>query len=903
LPQLLLHRTPEREEIGRVLDAARAGHGAALVLRGEPGMGKTVLLDDAAGAAEGLHVLRVTGSEAETDLPYAGVQQLVAPLLGDLDALPEPQRRALESALGLAAGDTPSRLHVNLAVAGLLADAAPALCVVDDAHWLDAASFDAIAFVARRLDGIPVALLIAVREPAEPRLELRGLPTLRIQGLAHDAARELLRASTPDYIAGYVVDLIVRGAAGNPFALLELGRSLTQAQLGGASSLPDPLPVRGALEQTFVRRVRRLPAETKSLLLLLAADPLRNADALWRAAAKLGLDATAADAAAADGLVSLEPRLEFRHAFLGAAVYGAARPEELRATHRALAVTTDRLLDPDGYAWHHAATLNAPDEQAAVDLLGAASRALTWAARAADLGRAAELTLDIADRAERTLAAAQAEHEAGANVRASNLLEAALPQLGDGQRADGQRLRRALDYDYGRVSEDAVGLLAIARDLEPLDGARARIAHLDALVAAISACRLSGEGGVRTAALAALAAPIPRESSATDFLLTGFATLFTDGPATAAVPLRNAVQLLRRDDDALLIGLGALAAMELWDDAAAHDLTKRQVDLARGSGGLSALPRGLNILASCFEIVTGRFDAADMALQEARDIRAATAPAAAERAQVVQAMVDAWRGREASTRANVDATIRHSASSGQGIDLASAGYALTILEMGLGHYPAAFAAVRDGTRFDTLRIRTSLLPELVEAAVRVGEQEVATDALERLAESTLAVGTHWGLGVLARSRALLADGNAAEALYLEAIGHLQQCRVVPELARANLLYGEWLRRVRRRLDARGPLRAAHEIFRAIGAEAFDERARIELVATGERVLPRAVDTLDRLTPHELRIARLVAAGASNPEIALELAISRRTVEYHLRKIFRKLGISSRTQMSSRLANH
>jgi DNA-binding CsgD family transcriptional regulator len=391
--------------------------------------------------------------------------------------------------------------------------------------------------------------------------------------------------------------------------------------------------------------------------------------------------------------------------------------------------------------------------------------------------------------------------------------------------------------------------------------------------------------------------------SATDFLLTGFASLFTDGPATAAVPLRNAVQLLRRDDDGLLIGLGALAAIELWDDAAAHDLTRRQVDLARGSGGLSALPLGLNILASCFELVTGRFDAADAALQEARDIRAATSPAAAERARVVQAMVDAWRGREAPTRANVDATIRHSASSGQGIDLASAGYALTLLEMGLGHYPAAFAAAREGTRYDTLRIRTSLLPELVEAAVRVGEQEVATEALERLADSTLAGGTHWGLGILARSRALLADGNDAEELYLEAIGQLQQCRVVPELARANLLYGEWLRRARRRLDARAPLRAAHEIFRAIGAEAFDERARIELVATGERVLPRTLDTQDRLTPHELRIARLVAAGASNPEIALELAISRRTVEYHLRKIFRKLGISSRTQVSSRLANH
>jgi DNA-binding CsgD family transcriptional regulator len=540
-----------------------------------------------------------------------------------------------------------------------------------------------------------------------------------------------------------------------------------------------------------------------------------------------------------------------------------------------------------------------------VDLLGAATRAQTWAARAADLGRAAELTMDLADRAERTLAAARAEYEAGSSLRASTLLEAALPQIADaGQRADGRRLRRALDYELGRVSEDAAALLAIARELEPLDVRRARIAHFDALNSAMRACRISSEGGVRTAALAALSAPASASpATSTDLLLDGFANLFTEGPAAAAEPLREAVELLRLDDDNSLVGFGVIAALEMWDDGVAHDLANRQVEVARTSGALAALAAALNALAGGFEIVVGRFDAAEAALQEAREIRAATAPGLVDRGRVIHAMVDAWRGREAPARASIDATIREASASGQGIEIASAGYALTVLEMGLGHYPAALAAAREATEYDTVRVRTSLLPELVEVAVRCNKPQLAASALEQLADSALASGSHWALGMLARSRALVADADDAEELYLDGIAHHRQCRVVPELGRALLLYGEWLRRQRRRLDARRPLRSAHEIFGAIGAEAFDERARIELLATGEQVRPRTTDTPESLTPHELRIARLVAAGASNPQIALELAISRRTVEYHLRKIFRNLGISSRTQISSALANH
>jgi DNA-binding CsgD family transcriptional regulator len=892
--------------IHRLLVAARAGRGGALVIGGEPGIGKTSLLAYAVDSAAGLRVLRIRGTEAEMGIAYAGVHQLVAPLLDDLDRLPEPQRRALAVAFGLAEGGPQKALHVNLAVASLVGRA-PTLCAVDDAHWLDSASLQTLSFVARRLESSPMAMLLAVREPAKPRPAFAGLPELRLTGLTAEDAALLVSAATADRVDPLVLKRIAAETSGNPAAMLDLTGALTTPQRTGRASLPDPLPVHGALEHELLRRVRRLPDETQWLLLLLAAAPHADSDVLRHAAATLGLDPAAGDAAEDEGLVVAEPRLVFRHPFLGAAVYRAARSDQRRRAHAALADATDRRLDPEGHAWHRAASLAAPNERAAANLAAAGERIGErdgYGAAVAVLTRAAQLTPNPALRAERSLVAARAEYALGATGRASALLNAAAPALTSvaGQ-ADAARLRSALDYELGRSPETHGVQLARARAVEPVDVDRARVAHLDALVASLRAGRLSDDNGVRTAAESARTAPAATAvpGTARDLLLEGLALRFTDGPGAAAPVLRLALDMLRHDRSVGAIALGIAAAGELWNDSALQSLCSRQVELARESAALAELAPALNQLAANYEIVVGRFDAADACLQEAREIRSAIAPALADRGRTTAALVDAWRGRDAEARAAAQAALRDAAARGQGIEMAAAQHALAILDIGLGHYPSALAAAQDATTYDTLLVVTATLPELVEAAVRAGEPETAARALDRLIESTTASGSHWALGMLARSRALVAEGDDAEPLYEQAVTHLQQCRALPQLARAYLVHGEWLRRERRRLDARRPLRIAHEMFRAMGAEAFDERARIELLATGERGRPRTAETLEHLTAHENRIARLVADGASNPQIALELGISRRTVEYHLRKIFRKLGISSRTQLAGALA--
>jgi DNA-binding CsgD family transcriptional regulator len=430
----------------------------------------------------------------------------------------------------------------------------------------------------------------------------------------------------------------------------------------------------------------------------------------------------------------------------------------------------------------------------------------------------------------------------------------------------------------------------------------ARGVHLEALFAALTACRLGSPDGVRAAATAALAAPAAAtgEETAADLLLAGFGILFAHGHAAAQSPLRSAVDRLRRSEDPYLLTLGAAAARELWDDEAVQALSTRAVAFARDTGALGALARALNAQAGTYDVVVGAFDAADGHVQEAREIRTAIAPAVADRGKAVAMLVAAWRGQEDVARALAQGVTLDASARGQGMEISSAQHALAVLELGSIRYPQAMVAAQDATDYPTLLVVTAALPELVEAAVRCDERDVAAAAVDRVAESALPAGTRWALGTLAHCGALIADDDEAEPLYREAISELKQSRAVPRLARTHLVYGEWLRRRRRRLDAREELRRAQEMFVAMGASAFAERARIELVATGERAQPRTFAAAERLTPQELRIANLVAEGLSNPQIAGQLLISRRTVEYHLHKIFRKLGVSSRTQVAREL---
>ncbi len=906
----LVDRGPECEVIDRMFDAARGGLSGALVLRGEAGIGKTALLDYAVESAAGMRVARVVGVESEMELAFAAVHQLLAPALDRMNDLPSPQANALAVALGIVNGVSPNKFLVGLGILNLLSEMAreqPLVCVIDDEQWLDRASAEALAFVARRLGVEGIVLLFAVREPTEDRVEpLDRLPELRVEGIAEQDARELMKRAVSGRLDGHVRDRLIFETRGNPLALLELAAELTPAQLAGVSALPEPLPLGARLEQGFIRRVRRLPTDTQSLLLLLAAENGDDERLVWRAAEQLGIAPDAAGAAESEGLLHVG-HLEFKHPLVRSVVYGTAPMAERRRVHQVLARATDSGLDPDRRAWHLAATSLGPDENVAAELERTAHRTGDrggYAAAAALLERSAHLTPDQRQRAERTLAAAQAELAAGAADKASALLAKASSQLTDAsQRAQAQRLRGELAFEAGQGGDTATMLLQAARALEPFDVRLARDTHLEALEAAIHAGRFGTSGGLveagREAARAARS--LESEGRASDLLLDGLALLVTEGHAGAVPTLRKAIELLRHGNDPRLLGLGCQAAVELRDDEALHTLATRQVQLARDSGALTTLPRALGDSKAAYELLVGRFDAAEKCLDEAREIAKAVGNAAIfGRLSSLEVQVAAWRGLESRARSLAETCAREATARGEGSIVCLVQHATAVLEIGLGRYKAAFAAAREACEADSLFAATLTLPDLVEAAVRSGEQDVAAAAARDLADATVPSGTEWALGLLARSRALLAPDGDAENLYEVAIDHLKRCRATPQLARARLVYGEWLRRARRRRDAREQLRAAYQMFASMGAEAFAERAAMELAATGKRARPRTVESMQLLTAQEERIAQLAGKGGSNSEIAAQLLISPRTVEYHLHKVFRKLGVASRTQLAHSL---
>ena len=901
----LLDRVGEREVLERLVAGVRAGQSCVLVLRGEAGVGKTALLGHLSAAADGCRIARAAGVESEMELAFAGLHALCAPMLGRLGQLPSPQRDALSTAFGLSAGPPPDRFLVGLAVLSLLADVAeeqPLVCIVDDAQWLDRVSAQTLAFVARRLLAERVGFVFALRESRDERV-LEGLPELVIEGLTADEAELLLNARIPGPLDERVKARILAETRGNPLALLELPRGLTPAELAGGFGLPDARPLAGRVEHTFLQRVQTLPRDTQLLLLTAAAEPLGDLSLLRRAAEKLGIGGEAGRAAEAAGLIEFGLRARFSHPLVRSAVYRAADPGDRREVHRALAEATDPVLDPDRRAWHRAHATATPDEAVAAEMASSADRAQRrggLAAAAAFLQRAAELTPDPAQRVERSLAAAQAKLEVADAASASALLAAAeLGPVDELQRARLERLGARIAFASRRGRDAPPLLLEAARRLDPLDAVMARETYLEAIESAIFAGRLGTGPDAREVAEAARAASRVQTPGAADALLDALVTRFTEGYAASVAPLSQALRAFGEIDaggkDRRWLWLACRFAQDLWDDELWHLLANRGVSLARDTGALSLLPSAATHLAA-LNVHAGAFAAAAALSDEVEAITQATGLPPLRYAAYLLA---ATRGDDAQAQAIIASGVPKARARGEGSSI-GLHYRLTaLLHNGHGHYGEALAAARQACEYEDVIAYGNALVELIEAGVRVGRPDEAAAALDRLSERTRASGTEWALGIEARCRALV---SGDESGYRESIERLARSRAAVELARSRLLYGEWLRHEQRRTDARELLRAAHESFSLMGAGAFAERARRELLATGEAVRPITADTRAALTPQEVQVARLARDGHTNPEIGARLFISPRTVEYHLRKVFRKLDVGNRKELRNALAD-
>jgi len=904
-----LGRDAECDVLDRFLGAVRAGESRALVVRGEPGAGKTALLEYLAGRASGCRVAAAAGVQSEMELAFAGLHQLLAPMMDRLERLPVPQRDALRTAFGMSAGPAPDRFLVGLAVLGLLSEMAaarPLVCLVDDEQWLDHASAQVLAFVARRLGAESVGLVFGTRVPSG---DLSGLPELVVGGLRGDDARALLGSVLTGPLDERVRDQFIAETRGNPLALLELPRGLTAAELAGGFGLPGALPLPGRIEETFRRRVEALPAQARRLLLLAAAEPAGDPVLMWRAAGRLGIGADAAGPAAEAGLAEFGARVLFRHPLVRSAAYRSAALREKQKVHRALAEATDPAIDPDRRAWHRAHAAPGPEEDVAAELERSAGRAQArggLAAAAAFLERATILTPDPAQRAGRALAAAQAKAQAGGSGAALDLLAMAeAGPLSELQHARADLVRAQLAFATRRGSDAAPLLLQAAKRLEPIDAGLARATYLDAMIAAVFAGRLAGPGDdVLAVARAVSAAPPPLHApGASDLLLDGLAAHYNEGYAAAVPILRRALiafgERMPADQELRWLSLAFTAAIDLWDDDHAEVLSKRYVERARKAGALIELPLALSRRVYVL-LLAGELPAAAALVEE---VQAATEATGTNFTPYAAMGLAALRGDEIEASALIEATLKDVPSRGEGLGITAAERANALLNNGLGRYQEALAAAQRATTNDReLGFSNWALAELIEAATRSGMSETAAGAYRRLAEITSASGTDWALGVQARSHALLSEGEEAEGLYRQAIARLGRTRARTELARAHLLYGEWLRRERRRADAREQLRTAHRMLEAIGMEAFAERVRRELRATGETARKHTIATTVELTAREAQIARLASDGLSNPEIGTRLFLSPRTVQSHLSSIFTKLGISSRGQLHRVLPN-
>jgi DNA-binding CsgD family transcriptional regulator len=903
----LTGRRSECDVLDRLIEAVGAGESRALVVRGEPGVGKTALLEYLVEQAPGFRVVRAAGVQSEMELAFAGLQQLLASMLDRLEALPVPQSDALRTAFGLASGRPPDRFFLGLAVLTLLSDVAeeqPLLCVVDDEQWLDRASADVLAFVARRLDRESVGLIFAARAASD---ELAGLPELVVGGLSDVDAYALLDSILTAPLDPRVREQIVSETRGIPLAMLEVLRDLTPAELAGGFGIAGGVPVSGSIEETFRRRIDALPSDSRRLLQLAAADPIGDPLLVWRAAERLGVSTDAATAPAQAGLLEFGARVRFRHPLVRSAAYWSASLQERQEVHRALAEATDPEIDPDRHAWHRAYAAPGPDEDIAEELDRSATRAQErggLAAAAAFLERSAELTLEPARRAERLLAAARAKRDAGAFEAALGLLVTLeTEKLGAYSKAEAEHLRGQIALEQQRGSDAARLLLSAARGLTPLDAPLAREAHLEALLAAMWAGDVDRPDGVLAAAEAARAAPAgPEPPRTVDVVLDAFAIRLTEGYEAGAPLLSRALELLLAQDmgaDEVGRSLWLAAsrsiqvlAPELWDADAIHTLATRQLEVAREAGALVQLRLALNFLGGSL-VHSGELAMAELLFDEDRLVAEA---AGNQPVLYNDVLVAVWGGQEAKATELLEAARREASARGMGRFVTNLTYLESVLSNALGQYEAAREAAWRAFERDEMGFGSLIVPELAEAASRTGDAALLRTTLDWLTERAHVTPTEWARGIEARVRALSSDGGAAEALYREALERLGRTRLRIELARTHLLYGEWLRREQRRVDAREQLRTAHEMLSTMGVEAFADRAQRELLATGETVRKRRVETRGDLSTQEAQIARLAREGLTNPEIGAQLFISPRTVQYHLRKVFLKLGISSRAEL-------
>jgi DNA-binding CsgD family transcriptional regulator len=902
----LTGRRSECDVLDRLIEAVGAGESRALVVRGDAGVGKTALLEYLVEQAPAFRVVRAAGVQSEMELAFAGLHQLLASMLDRLEGLPTPQSEALRTVFGLSSVRAPDRFFLGLAVLSLLSDVAeeqPLLCVVDDEQWLDRASAGVLAFVARRLDQESVGLIFAARAPSD---ELAGLPELVVGGLSDADAGALLDSILTAPLDPRVREQIVSETRGIPLAMLELLRDLTPAEVAGGFGLAGGAPVSGSIEETYRRRIDALPSESRRLLQLAAADPVGDPLLVWRAADQLGVSTDAATAPTQAGLLEFGARVRFRHPLVRSAAYWSASLQARQEVHRALAEATDPEIDPDRHAWHRAHAAEGPDEDVAEELDRSAARAQArggLAAAAAFLERSAELTLEPARRGERLLAAARAKRDAGAFEAAVRLLVTLeTAQLGPHSTAEAEHLRGqiALEQQQGGAAQL---LLSAAGRLAPLDAPLARETHLEALLAALWAGDLDRPGDVLAAAKAARAAPAsPEPPRAVDVVLDALAMRLTEGYEAAAPLLTRALELLVAQDmsgDEVGRSLWLAAsrstqaiAAELWDADAVLTLATRQLRVARETGALVQLRLALNFLGGSLAY-SGELAMAELLFDEDRLVAEATGNQPVTYSELLLAVL---RSEEEKATELLEATRRGASARGMGRFVSAATGLESMLSNALGRYEAARDAAWRVFERDELGFGSLIVPELAEAASRTGDTALLTAALDWVTERTHLTPTDWARGIEARVRALSSDGEAAEALYRESLERLGRTRLRIELARAHLLYGEWLRREHRRVDAREQLRTAEDMLSTMGVEAFADRARRELLATGETVRKRRVETRGDLTAQEAQIARLARDGLTNPEIGAQLFISPRTVQYHLRKVFLKLGISSRAEL-------
>jgi DNA-binding CsgD family transcriptional regulator len=896
----LLGRATECAVLDELVAAIHRGESRALVLQGEAGIGKTALLEYMLASASDLTILRAAGVESEMELAYAGLHLLCGPLLDRLSRLPAPQRRALEIVFGVSEGAAPDRFLVGLAALSLLSEAGeerPLLCVVDDAQWLDQASALTLAFVSRRLLADPVGIVFAARQAGE---QLSHLPELEVRGLVNGDARALLKSSLGFALDQTVRERVIAETHGNPLALLELPRGLTPTQMAGGFGLFEVQPVPERIEESFARRLQTLSDNARRLLLLAAAEPLGEPRLVLRAALQFGITPSAV-VMEMEGMLAIGERVTFRHPLVRSAVYRTATVQQRREAHRALAEATDRETDPDRRAWHLAAAATGPDEEVVAELEHSAGRAQArggLAATAAFLERAVMLTQDPARRPERALVAAQASLQAGAFEAAGRLLAAAEAGSLDGfQRARAELVRGQIAFASGRTSDTASMLLKAANQLRQFDQTVARETYLTAW----GVTTVTGEVDIVPEIWSsARALPLPDIPSPLDLLLDGLAVLATEGRAAATPTLQRAAASFAAIplEDVLRWGwIATGASCAVWDDEGFYSICARQVRLARDAGAIAQLPHYLSQLGMA-RAWMGDFEGAASLIAEMESVTASTGRRFPPYAAL---MLRGVQGREAAASTVISSAIEEAVSGARSM-ASHAHWAAAVLFNGLARYEKAAASARRAAanEFDLWSAMWAL-PELIEAAMRGEDMETARDALERLADTTQPSGTDWALGIEARCRAVLREGAGADELYREAIERLGRTGLRTELARAHLVYGEWLRRENRRADSREQLRTAYDQFTSIGMEAFRERARMELLATGEKVRRRTVDTRDELTDQERQIARLARDGLSNAEIGARLFLSSRTIEWHLRKVYTKLGVRSRRELMSRLA--